>query len=179
LSRFPIFGFYLDLSISLLFSSVFSDFLGTGNPLSILSAEKILCFQYFCCRFRAPFGLVFLCVPLSSARKESNFMQLSTLKVSAVVLGAIVALSAVKASAIPMGPFPGTGGKVVLSAIPMGPFPGTGGNLVSAIPMGPFPGTGGKLVSAIPMGPFPGTGGKLVSAIPMGPFPGTGGKART
>jgi hypothetical protein len=177
LSRFPIFGFYLDLSISLLFSSVFSDFLGTGNPLSILSAEKILCFQYFCCRFRAPFGLVFPCVPLSSARKESNFMQLSTLKVSAVVLGAIVALSAVKASAIPMGPFPGSGGKVVLSAIPMGPFPGSGGKLISAIPMGPFPGSGGK-ISAIPMGPFPGSGGKI-SAIPMGPFPGSGGKART
>ena len=76
-------------------------------------------------------------------------MRSNTLKVSAVVLGAMVALSAVKANAIPMGPFPGTGGhKLLASAIPMGPFPGTGGHkLVSSIPMGPFPGTGGhKLV---------------------------------
>jgi hypothetical protein len=70
-------------------------------------------------------------------------MQLSTLKVSAVVLGAIVALSGVKASAIPMGPLPGGHG-----IIPMGPLPGGHG----IIPMGPLPGGHGL----IPMGPLPG-----------------------
>ena len=69
-------------------------------------------------------------------------MQLSTLKVSAVVLGAIFALSAVKASAIPMGPLPGGHGM-----IPMGPLPG-GHGVVSAIPMGPLPGGGGHQARA-------------------------------
>jgi hypothetical protein len=86
-------------------------------------------------------------------------MHLSTLKVSAVVLGAIFALSAVKASAIPMGPLPGGHGM-----IPMGPLPGGGGHkLVSSIPMGPLPG-GHGVVSAIPMGPLPGGGGHQARA---------------
>jgi hypothetical protein len=100
-----------------------------------------------------------------TVRKEL-FMQSRTLKISAVVLGAIVAFSASSANAIPMGPIPTGGGHKLLSAIPMGPIPtGTGHKLLSAIPMGPIPTGGGhKLLSAIPMGPIPtGGGGRLVA----------------
>ena len=58
-------------------------------------------------------------------------MHTSSLK-TAVLLGALVAMTATTAMAIPMGPIP-TGKS---SAIPMGPIP-TGKS--SAIPMGPIP----------------------------------------
>jgi hypothetical protein len=98
-------------------------------------------------------GYSFSACPLS-ARGEFKFMRSNTLKVSAVVLGAIVALSAVKASAIPAGPLPiPDGGK--LRAIPAGPLPIPDGGKLSSIPAGPLPIPDGGKLAAIPAGPLP------------------------
>ena len=52
-------------------------------------------------------------------------MRSNMLKMSALVLGAIAAVSATAAYAIPANPFPNTG-KTQLAAIPANPFPNTG-----------------------------------------------------
>ena len=70
-------------------------------------------------------------------------MHSSKLRVSVAILGAIFAVSATAAKAIPMGPFPNPNGKVV-AEIPMGPFPNPNGK-VAEIPMGPFPNPNGKV----------------------------------
>jgi len=63
-------------------------------------------------------------------------MRSNMLKMSALVLGAVVALSANFAYAIPASPFPT--GKTKLAAIPASPFP-TGKTKLAAIPASPFP----------------------------------------
>ena len=50
-------------------------------------------------------------------------MRSNLMKVSALVFGAIIAISATASAAIPAGPWPQGAGKSGLSAIPAGPWP--------------------------------------------------------
>ncbi|HZB88661.1 MAG TPA: hypothetical protein VE291_08405 [Terracidiphilus sp.] len=68
-------------------------------------------------------------------------MRSIVVKLSAVAFGAVLAMSASAAMAVPCSPFP-SDGKAKLAAVPTSPFPSDGKAKLAAVPTSPFPSDG-------------------------------------